>query len=86
MLLSGADGEPKYFEIPEHLCMRVKITHPTNEGINSMGLEWFGLPGEELFYYWNTLILGIALTIVSQLEVFYKLVRLLINWSLKPTK
>ena len=45
MLLSGADGEPKYFEIPEHLCMRVKITHPTNEGINSMGLEWFGLPG-----------------------------------------
>ena len=60
MLLSGADGEPKYFEIPEHLCMRVKITHPTNEGINSMGLEWFGLPGEESFYYWNTLILGIA--------------------------
>ena len=56
MLLSGADGEPKYFEIPEHLCMRVKITHPTNEGINSMGLEWFGLPGEESFYYWNTLI------------------------------
>ena len=45
MLLSGADGEPRYFDLPEHLCMKVKIEHPTNEGINSMGLEWFGLPG-----------------------------------------
>ena len=45
MLLSGVDGEPRYFELPEHLCMKVKIEHPTNEGINSMGLEWFGLPG-----------------------------------------
>ena len=46
MLLSGVDGEPKYYELPEHLCMKVKIEHPTNEGINSMNLEWFGLPGK----------------------------------------
>ena len=48
MLLSGADGEPKYYELPEHLCMKVKIEHPTNEGINSMNLEWFGLPGNNI--------------------------------------
>ena len=45
MLLSGADGVPHYYEIPEKYVMRIKIRHPTNTGINSMNLEWFGLPG-----------------------------------------
>ena len=45
MLLSGADGVPHYYEIPEKYLMRVKIQHPTNDGINSMNLEWMGLPG-----------------------------------------
>jgi nitric-oxide synthase len=45
MLLSGTDGIPHYYEIPEKYLMRVKIQHPTNTGINSMNLEWFGLPG-----------------------------------------
>jgi len=45
LLLSGADGEPHYFEVPENLCLRVRIEHPTNEGITNMGLQWFGLPG-----------------------------------------
>jgi len=45
MLLSGADGVPHFYEIPEEYVMRVKIQHPTNDGINSMNLEWFGLPG-----------------------------------------
>ena len=45
MLLSGADGVPRYFELPEELCLRVHIEHPTNEAITSMGLQWFGIPG-----------------------------------------
>ena len=35
----------------------------------------------ESFYYWNTLIFGIAIAFVSQLEVNYKLDRLLIVLS-----
>ena len=35
----------------------------------------------ESFYYWNTLIFGIAIEFVSQLEVYYKLDRLLIVLS-----
>ena len=23
ILLSGADGEPRYYDLPEHLCMKV---------------------------------------------------------------
>ena len=45
MVLSGKRGKPKYYSVPDHLCMRVKIEHPSNEGITGMGLEWLGLPG-----------------------------------------
>jgi len=45
MLLNGTDGVPHYYEIPDKYLMRVKIRHPTNTGINSLNLEWFGLPG-----------------------------------------
>jgi len=45
MVLSGRDGIPKYFEIPEEYLLRVKIRHATIKGINDMNLEWFGLPG-----------------------------------------
>ena len=45
LLLSGVEGQPKYFDLPEELCMRVPIEHPTNEAITDMQLQWFGLPG-----------------------------------------
>ena len=48
MVLSGKRGKPKYYSVPDHLCMRVKIEHPSNEGITGMGLEWLGLPGESV--------------------------------------
>merc|ERR1711892_718683 len=45
MLFSGADGVPHYYDIPEKYLLRIKIQHPTIEGINSLNLQWFGLPG-----------------------------------------
>ena len=45
MLLSGSDGEPKYYELPKTLCMEVNIKHPTIEAITNLNLKWFGLPG-----------------------------------------
>merc|ERR1719483_421210 len=41
MVLSGGDGVPHYFDIPEKYLLRVNIKHATNEGINSMNLQWF---------------------------------------------
>ena len=29
LVISGGDGEPKLFEIPEEIIKIVKITHPT---------------------------------------------------------
>ena len=45
MLLSGSDGQPRYYQLPEKLCMEVKIRHPTIEAITNLNLKWFGLPG-----------------------------------------
>ena len=45
MLLSGSDGQPKYYELPERLCLEVKIKHPSIEAITNLGLKWFALPG-----------------------------------------
>ena len=46
MLLNGSDGEPHYYELPDRLCMEVKIRHPTIEAITNLNLKWFGLPGK----------------------------------------
>ena len=45
IIVSGADGQPKWFDIPEELVMRVPINHPSIPGISEMNLQWFGLPG-----------------------------------------
>ena len=45
MLISGSDGQPRYYDLPDRLCMEVKIRHPTIEAITNLGLKWFGLPG-----------------------------------------
>merc|ERR550517_923170 len=45
MLLSGSDGKPHYYEMPEELLLEVKIRHPTIEAITNLNLKWFGLPG-----------------------------------------
>lgn len=44
LVLSGLDGKPKWFEIPDEIIMRVKINHPTIPEIGKMGLQWYGLP------------------------------------------
>ena len=42
--MSEIDGKPKWFDIPEDIIMRVKISHPTIAEIANLGLEWYGLP------------------------------------------
>jgi nitric oxide synthase oxygenase domain/subunit len=44
LVLSGHDGEPHLFEIPDDIIMRVKIKHPDLEGLTGLGLEWYALP------------------------------------------
>ena len=44
LILSGSDGIPKIFVIPEDIIMRVKIKHPTLSGIEKLNLEWYALP------------------------------------------
>ena len=44
LVLSGPDGKPKLFEIPEEFIPRVKITHPTIEAFATLDFEWYGLP------------------------------------------
>ena len=44
LVLSGPDGVPKIYEIPEDIVMKVKIKHPTLPEIEKMNLEWYALP------------------------------------------
>ena len=46
LVLSGLDGVPHFFDIPEELILRVKIKHPEAEysDFDDLNLEWFGLP------------------------------------------
>ena len=44
IIISGADGVPHWYQLPDDVVTRIKIQHPTNEAINSFNLEWFGLP------------------------------------------
>ena len=44
LVLSGADGEPKWFELPEDIIMIVKIKHPTLPQLDKLNLQWYGLP------------------------------------------
>ena len=45
LLLSGSDGQPKYYDLPKKLCLEVDIKHPTIKAITDLGLKWFGVPG-----------------------------------------
>ena len=42
--MSGFDGNPVYFEIPDELIMRVNIKHPTLPEFEKLNLQWYGLP------------------------------------------
>ena len=44
IVISGADGQPHWYQLPDDVVTRVHIKHPSNEAINSFNLEWFGLP------------------------------------------
>ena len=44
IIISGADGEPHWYQLPDDVVTRIPIRHQTNEAINSFNLEWFGLP------------------------------------------
>ena len=44
IILSGPDGEPKVYELPECIIKRVPITHPRYPEFESLNLEWFALP------------------------------------------
>ena len=44
LVISGPDGKPKLFEIPDDIIPRVKITHPRLESFAELDLEWYGLP------------------------------------------
>lgn len=44
IIISGTDGVPHWYQLPDDVVTRIKIQHPTNEAINSFNLEWFGLP------------------------------------------
>ena len=43
-MLSGSDGKPVWFELPDEIIMRVKIKHPTIPEFETLGLQWYGLP------------------------------------------
>ena len=47
LVVSGLDGVPHFQEIPIELQdnLRIKIRHPTIQAIETMNIEWFGLPG-----------------------------------------
>merc|ERR1719348_219613 len=45
LVLSGDDGRPVLFELPERLHHSVKINHPTIPAISNMDLEWIAIPG-----------------------------------------
>ena len=60
MLLNGSDGEPHYYELPERLCMEVKIRHPTIEAVTNLNLKWFGLPGKMVV---RLMIMTLTLTV-----------------------
>ena len=44
IVLSGADGVPHFFDIPEDIILRIKISHPEYPKIEKLHLEWYGLP------------------------------------------
>ena len=44
LVLSGSDGKPVWFELPDEIIMRVKIKHPTIPEFEKLGLQWYGLP------------------------------------------
>ncbi len=44
LVLSGPDGAPVWFEIPEDITMIIKIKHPNYPAIGNLGLQWYGLP------------------------------------------
>ena len=44
LVLSGSDGEPKWFVLPEDILMIVKIKHPTLPQLDQLNLQWYGLP------------------------------------------
>ena len=50
LVLSGPDGIPQIFELPEEIVLRVKIKHPDLPELAKLNLEWFALPGKGHFF------------------------------------
>ena len=44
LVLSAPGEKPKFFEIPEHLALKVKIEHPKYEWFKDLNLEWYTMP------------------------------------------
>ncbi len=44
LILSGSDGEPHVFRLPEDIILKVNIEHPSDPNFADLGLQWFALP------------------------------------------
>jgi nitric-oxide synthase len=44
LVIEGADGPPRTFELPEHAVVEVPITHPDHPWFAELGLRWYAVP------------------------------------------
>jgi nitric-oxide synthase len=44
LVIEGADGRPRTFELPEHAVVEVPITHPDHPWFAELGLRWYAVP------------------------------------------
>ncbi|XP_076367440.1 nitric oxide synthase [Tachypleus tridentatus] len=44
LVLSANGRDPKFFEIPEELILRVPLSHPSYEWFEELELQWYALP------------------------------------------
>ena len=44
LVIEGADGRPRTFELPEHAVVEVPITHPEHPWFAELGLRWYAVP------------------------------------------
>ncbi|QYR21921.1 nitric oxide synthase oxygenase [Paenibacillus sp. sptzw28] len=44
LVVQLGDDKPRWFEIPEHIVMKVSIVHPEYAAIGDLGLQWYAVP------------------------------------------
>lgn len=64
LVLSGNDGVPHWYEIPEKFCLTVDFKHPTIDAIPKMNLKWIGIP--MVPNMWYPIYCGTFLRMVSR--------------------